>query len=81
VTQGRRAGRPARRSPNAVAALERVQAILVETCEQDGRGSNLQESMRRKSYRIGINRALIEIAGALAVDQPGAEAARERELA
>jgi hypothetical protein len=38
----------------------------METCEQDGRGSNLQETTRRKSYRIGINRALIEIASALA---------------
>jgi hypothetical protein len=35
-----------------------VREILRETCEQDGRGSNLQEVTRRKSYRAGINRAL-----------------------
>lgn len=59
MTQERRPGRPARRSPNNQAAvLARVREILRETCEQDGRGSNLQEVTRRKSYRAGINRAL-----------------------
>jgi hypothetical protein len=58
VTQERRTARPARRSPNTAAVLARVRAILAETCEQDGRGSNLQETTRRKAYRAGINRAL-----------------------
>jgi hypothetical protein len=41
--------------------LERVRAILQETCEQDGQGPSSQEVARRKAYRAGINRALAEI--------------------
>jgi hypothetical protein len=57
--QGR--GTQVSRQRAAARVLERVQCILEETCEQDGRGSSLQEVARRKAYRAGINRALVEL--------------------
>lgn len=50
------------RETTAERTLNRVREILEETCAADGQGSNLQELVRRKSYRAGINRALAEIA-------------------
>jgi hypothetical protein len=57
----RRDARPIPRSSISEGTLERVRAILAQTCEQDGQGTNLSEASRRKAYRAGINRALAEI--------------------
>lgn len=55
----RRARKP--RVDTAAAKLDRVQAILERTCTEDGQGTSLQESARRKAYRAGINAALDEL--------------------
>jgi hypothetical protein len=64
VTHQDSRGARAPRQSGAAQTLARVRTILEETCEQDGQGSNLQETARRKAYRAGINRALAEIAAA-----------------
>lgn len=68
TTRGRGAQVP--RQAAATRVLERVRSILEETCEQDGQGRSLQESARRKAYRAGINRALVELAGYSAGRRP-----------
>lgn len=62
MTRQRRGTRVPRQAA-AARVLERVQRILEETCEQDGQGRSLQEVARRKAYRAGINRALVELTG------------------
>jgi len=43
--------------------LDRVRDMLWTLRDQDGQGSNLQETQRRKAYQAGINRTLEVIDG------------------
>ena len=63
MTDQGRGGVRSPRQPGAARVLDRVREILEETCEQDGQGRSLQEVARRKAYRAGINRALVELNG------------------